>query len=200
MSSAEPGQIYDLRLRPKDLGVILIALLCLFSGWLLMQSTTTRTRSFQDELTSLRFAYPARWVALPPPMNVVLLITNPATPSAFKTTISVENRPIDPASPPTLQDLLDRRVEQRQAQVAYQFIGESESEVGGARAIRTDYAFVTQPIVEARRDTLPVVVQTREYIIITADQSYYITLAAPEGEFVRVLPTFERMIASMEVS
>lgn len=192
-------EIYDLRLRPKDLGVFLIAVLCLFGGWLLMQSTTTRTRSYADELTPLRFDYPAGWIQTASPENVLLTIINPVTPSAFKTTISVENRPIDPASPPTLQTLLDRRVEQRQTQTGYHFLSDGEAEVGGVRALSSDYAYVVQPIDEARRASLPVVVQAREYIIVTADQSYYVTLSAPENEYEQARRQFDRVVASMAV-
>ncbi|MFV9506768.1 MAG: hypothetical protein AB4911_19635 [Oscillochloridaceae bacterium umkhey_bin13] len=190
---------YDLRIHPKDVGVLLIAALCLFGGWLLMQRTTSQTISFQDELTPLQLAYPAGWIVAPPVENIVLAVINPVTPSLFKTTISVENRLIDPANPPTLQTLLDRRIEQRQSLTSYHFLGERETTVDGARAIVTDYAYVTLPIDESRRAALPVVVVAREYIVITADQSYYITLAAPETTFEADARRFERMVADIRL-
>lgn len=199
MSEARTETIYDLRLRPKDLGVTLIAVLCLFGGWLLMESATTRTQSYQDEITPLRFSYPAGWVAAQPAENVLLAIADPSTPSAFKTTISVENRPIDPVAPPTLQTLLDRRVEQRQQLTGYHFLSDGEEEVGGVRALVSEYAYVVQPIDEARRASLPVVVHAREYIIVTADQSYYVTLGAPEDRFTAARRQFDQVIASMVV-
>lgn len=192
-------QIYDLRLRPKDIGVALVVMLCLLGGWLLMQSALGQTRSYADDLTPLRFAYPARWVEAESPENVLLTLRNPVTPSVFKTTISVENRPIDPASPPTLQTLLDRRVEQRQQLLGYHFLGDSEGELGGARALISEYAFVTQPIDEARREALPVVVRAREYIVITADQSYYFSLVAPELAYDEARRQFDRLVASATV-
>lgn len=196
VSRAEPA---PMRLRPKDLGVALIAALCLLGGWLLMQTTTGRTTSFASDLVPLRFSYPAGWIQQPGAENILLSVVNPATPSAFKTTITIENRPIDPASPPTLQTLLDRRVEQRQQLVGYHFLRDAEAEVDGARALVSDYAYVVQPIDEARRASLPVVVEAREYIIVTADQSYYVTLAAPEASFAEALRRFDQVIASMEV-
>lgn len=199
MTQARNDRIYDLRLRPKDLGVALIAVLCLLAGWLLMQSTVTRTVSFQSEVVPLRLAYPAGWIEVPAAENVLLNVANPATPSAFKTLISVENRPIDSVSPPTLQTLLDRRVEQRQQLTGYHFLGDGEAEVAGVRALVSDYAYVVQPIDEARRAALPVVVQAREYIIVTADQSYYVTLVAPEGQYEQARRQFDRVIASLQV-
>lgn len=191
--------IYTLRMRPKDIGVALAALLFLLGGWLLMTSATARTRPFQDEATPLRFEYPADWIAVETLQDVVLRVADPATPSAVKTSMTVESRPLDPANPPTLQTLLDRRVEQRQALTGYHFLSEAETEVGGARAIVTEYAYVVQPIDEPRRASLPVVVRAREYIIVTADQSYYVTFSAPDQVFDRESRRFERVIASMVV-
>ncbi len=191
--------IYTLRMRPKDIGVALVALLFLLGGWLVMTSATTRTRTFQDEVTPLRFDYPADWIAVESLQDVVLRVVDPATPSAVKTSLAVESRPLDPANPPTLQTLLDRRVEQRQALTGYHFLSETESDVGGARAIVSEYAYVVQPIDEPRRASVPVVVRAREYIIVSADQSYYVTFTAPDQVFDRVSRRFERVIASMVV-
>lgn len=199
MTQATGDRIYDLRLGPKDVGVALIAALCLLAGWLLMQSATTRTRAFQSEVAPIRFSYPAGWVVGAGAENILLTVANPTTPSAFKTTLSVENRPIDPAAPPTLQTLLDRRVEQRQQLTGYHFLSDGEAEVGGVPALVSEYAYVVQPIDEARRAALPVVVHAREYIFVTADQSYYVTLAAPEGSFDEARGHLDRVIASMQV-
>ncbi len=199
MTQASNDAIYDLRLRPSDIGVALIAALCLLGGWLLMQSTQARTISFRSEVAPISLSYPAGWVEVPAAENILLNVSNPTTPSAFKTTISVENRLIDPESPPTLQTLLDRRVEQRQELTGYHFLSDGEAEVAGVRALVSEYAYVVQPIDEARRASLPVVVQAREYILLTADQSYYITLAAPEHAFDEASRQFDRVIASLQV-
>lgn len=191
--------IYDLRMRPKDVGVAVIATLCLLLGWMLMQTTTTRTQTFATDLAPITFAYPTGWIATETPENVLLRVANPSTRSPFKTALTVESRPLDPASPPTLQTLLDRRVEQRQAFSNYHFLAEEEAEVDGARALVSEFAYVVQPIDEPRRAALPVVVHSREYIIVTADQSYYVTLAAPEDEYAEARKQFDRVIASMQV-
>jgi hypothetical protein len=66
--------------------------------------------------------------------------------------------------------------------------------------MQLEYAYVAQPIDEPRRASLPVVVHTREYIVVAQDRTYYITLAAPESEFERASARFERMIASVRIS
>lgn len=198
--STSGEQIYDLRLRPKDLGVAVIAILCLLGGWLLMQTTTTRTQTFEptDE-APIRFDYPAGWITTDRPENVLLRLTDPGTASAFKSVLTIEGRLLDPASPPTLQTLLDRRVEERQALPSYHFLSDAETEVDGARAMVSEYAYVVQPINEPRRATLPVVVHAREYIIVTADQSYYVGLSAPEDEYETTRAHLDRLIASLKV-
>jgi hypothetical protein len=82
----------------------------------------------------------------------------------------------------------------------YHFLGDGEATVGGAKAMQLEYAYVTQPIDEARRSSLPVVVRAREYIVVTQDRTYYITLAAPENEFERASQRFDQMIASVQLS
>lgn len=191
--------VWRLRLLPKDLGVALVTLLALGLGWLLMAQTEGQTRAFADPDSPLRLAYPAGWMSADSFQDVLLKVEDPLTPSAFKTTLTVESREIDPASPPTLQDLLDRRVEQRGLLTGYHFLAEGETTVAGARAISSEFAYVVQPIDQPRRASLPVVVHAREYIFVTADRSYYVTLAAPDNAFERASAQFEQIIGSMEI-
>jgi hypothetical protein len=199
MTTTSGASIYRLRTRPKDIGVALITALCLLSGLALMIATTSRTQTYQDPVTPLRFQYPADWISADSLQLVALRAVDPTTPGAFKTTLTVEQRELDPASPPTLQTLLDRRVEERQQLASYHFLDESETEVGGARAIVSEYAYVVQPIDEARRASLPVVVRAREYIVVAGNQSYYFTLAAPEGQYADARRQFDRIIQSAVV-
>jgi hypothetical protein len=191
--------IYRLRMRPKDLGVALITALCLLGGLALMLSVTTRTATFQDEATPLRLQYPADWIGVDTLQIVSLRVADPTSPGAVKTSLTVEQRELDPAAPPTLQTLLDRRVEERQQLMGYQFLDEAETTVGGARAMVSEFAYVVQPIDEARRASLPVVVRAQEYIVVTGAQSYYFTLAAPDGRFEAARPEFDRIMGSVVV-
>jgi hypothetical protein len=188
--------IYGLRMRPKDLGVALVAALFLLGGLALMLATTGRTTTFQDELSPLRVSYPADWNSADSLQNVALRVVDPTTPGGVKTSFTVEQRELDPADPPTLQTLLDRRVEQRQQLTAYHFLAEGEGTVGGERALISEYAYVVQPIDEARRSSLPVVVRAREYIVVAGEQSYYLTLAAPEAAYPAARRQFDRIIES----
>jgi hypothetical protein len=192
-------RLFRLRLLPKDLGVALVALAAFGLAWLVMQQATGRTREFRSEDTPLRLSYPAGWSSVDSLQDVLLKVEDPLAPSAFKTSLSVEERLLDPAAPPTLQSLLDRRVSERGQLTGYHFIDEQEALVGGQRAIRSDYAYVVQPIDEPRRPSLPVVVLAREYIVISGERSFYLTLAAPEADWERASARFEQIVAGVQL-
>jgi hypothetical protein len=189
-----------MRTLPKDLGVALAVLIALGLGLLLLLNTVGRTKVYQSADTPFRMAYPATWIDATSLQDVLLKVEDPLADSAFKTALTVETRELDPQSPPTLQTLLDRRVEQRSALTGYHFLANAETTVGGLKAMQLQYAYVVQPIDEPRRASLPVVVQAREYIVVAPDRTYYITLAAPENEFARASAQFDRMLQTVQAS
>jgi hypothetical protein len=200
MPMADEPNVLPLHTRPKDLGVALAVLVALGLGLLLFLRTDGRTRLYQSADTPFRIAYPVTWVDAEALQEVLLKVEDPQADSAFKTELTVESRELDPQSPPTLQALLDRRVEQRNALTGYHFLSNMETTVGGAKAMQLEYAYVVQPIDESRRASLPVVVRAREYIVVTQERTYYITLAAPENEFERASAKFDRMMQTVQVS
>lgn len=199
IQSTDQGTVYRLRMLPKDLGVALVVLLALALGWMLRAQTEGRTREFQDPSSPFRISYPAGWGVADSLQDVVLKVADPQTVSAFKTSLTVESRELDPASPPDLQTLLDRRVEQRAALTGYHFLANSDATVAGVASAQIEYAYVVQPIDEPRRPSLPVVVQAREYIVAAKDRTFYITLAAPQSEFAEASAQFDRIIQTVVV-
>src|SRR5262245_32711915 len=185
---------------PKDVGVALAVLLALGLGLLLYLSVDGRTRIYQSADTPFRIAYPASWIDAESLQDVLLKVEDPRADSAFKTALTVESRELDPQSPPTLQTLLDRRVEQRSALTGYHFLSNQEATVGGEKAMQFEYAYTVQPIDEPRRASLPVVVVARDYIVAAQNRTYYILLAAPESEFERASALFDRIIQTVQVS
>lgn len=197
MRTAEGETIYRFRLLPKDIGVALVVLVALTLGFLLFVQVTGRTRAFQAVDVPFSIALPATWVDVESLQDVILKVEDPQTGSAFKTTFTVESRDLDPQSPPTLQELVDRRVQLRAELPGYHFLNSSEATIAGAKAARVEYAYVVQPIDTPRRASLPVVVVAREYIVVMPERSYFLTLAAPEHEFERAARRFEQMLATV---
>ncbi len=191
--------VYRPRTLPKDLGVALVALVALGLGWLLMAQTEGRTRAYAEPDGGIRLAYPATWIEGDSLQDLLLKVEDPQAASAFKTALSVERRDLDPANPPTLQTLLDRRVEERGQLSGYHLLSDGEATVAGQRAIMLEYAYVVQPIDTPRRASLPAVVHAREYLVIAGGRSYYVALAAPEEAFSRASAAFERVIRSIEL-
>lgn len=191
--------VWPLRTLPKDLGVALVTLAALLLGLLLRLSVEGGTKTYSGTNPSFAMSYPATWRTTDVTNTVVLRVENPNVESAYKTNVAVESRELDPASPPTLQALIDRRIVQHDTLTGYHLLSSGETTVNGARAAQTEYAFVEQPIDAPRRASLPVVVHSREYIVLAKDRVYYITLAAPENDFADAGKQFDSMIQTVKV-
>ncbi len=182
MIQTEHGTAYDIRFLRKDVGVALVVAAALALGLVLRMQTVSRATAFQDKDTGFRIAYPATWGTVDLAPEALLLVQDPQADSAFKTTLTVEVRDLDPSSPPTLQDLVDRRVAERGALTGYHFLANEPAAVGGAKAMRIEYAYTVQPIDQPRRASLPVVVRALEYVALGTASVYYVTVAAPASE------------------
>ena len=187
------------KMLPKDLGVALVTLLALAAGWLLYAQVDGQAKQFQTEDGTFRISYPAAWSGVDSLQDVLLKVEDPSADSAFKTTMTVEERELDSQNPPTLQTLMDRRIEQRSQLTGYHFMSNQDAIVSGQRATELQYSYVVQPIDTPRRASLPVVVRAREYIVVGSSRTYYITLAAPENEFERASARFDRALATVSV-
>lgn len=183
----------------KDLGVAIVVVVALALGFLISQIVMNRTKTFQESDSPFRFEYPARWASAESLQDVLLKVEDHIAASPFKTSLTVEARELDPSAPPSMQTLVDRRVEQRGALTAYHFISNRETTVAGAPAQELVYSYVVQPNDTPRRASLPVVVIAREYIVMTPTRAYYITLAAPENEYERASQQMDGILRSVKL-
>jgi hypothetical protein len=199
IQSNQGEPLYRVRMLPKDLGVAIVVLVALALGLGMRFQVEGRTKQFQDPNSPFRMSYPAAWGFADSLQDVLLKVEDPSADSAFKTAMTIESRELDPASPPTLQDLIDRRVEQRSGLTGYHFLANTDTTVGGAKSAQIEYAYIVQPNDEPRRASLPVVVQAREYIIVGKERTYYVTLSAPENAFAEASAQFERTIRTVQL-
>jgi len=199
IQSDQVEPLYRVRMLRKDLGVAIVVLVALLLGLGMRFQVERRVKQFQDPNSPFRMSYPAAWGFADSLQDVLLKVEDPNTDSAFKTALTVESRELDLASPPTLQDLIDRRVEQRSGLTGYHFLANADATVDGAKSARIEYAYVVQPNDEPRRASLPVVVQAREYIIVGTDRTYYVTLNAPQNAFAEASALFERTINTVQL-
>lgn len=199
MIQTETGTIYGQRFLRKDIGVAIVVGIALVLGIVLRMQATNRTTLFKDNDTGFALTYPATWGSAESLQTVMLKVEDPRTDSAYKTNLTIELRDLDPLSPPTLQQLVDRRVAQRGALTAYHFLSNFPATVGGAKAERIEYAFTVQPIDQPRRASLPVVVRAQEYIVVGKTSVFYISLAAPENEFAKARAQMDQIIQTVQV-
>jgi hypothetical protein len=197
--TSQTRRIAPVRMLPIDLGVALVVLVALAAGFVLREQVTGRTQTFAEEGAPFTLTYPATWGALDPVEGTIMSVVNPISPSAFKTALQVDRRDLDPASPPDLQTLVDRRIEERSALTGYHFMGRSDTTVDGAPAAQIDYAYVVQPIDTPGRAALPVVVMAREYIVLAGGTSYYIRMAAPEASAEAAFRQFDTIIGTVNL-
>lgn len=188
--TATRQRVYTLRLWPKDLGVVLVTITALALALVLRQGIVGATRTVQADGSPFTMTYPATWDRVEPPAGILLRIEDPRAASAFKTAVTVEGRDLDLAVPPTLQALADRRIEQGAELLAYRLLATGEATIAGARGVRLDYAYVVQPLDSPQLESPPVVVRARQYIVVTANRAYYLTLDAPGNEFTAAAEQF----------
>jgi hypothetical protein len=194
--TAELHRIHNLR---KDVGVALVVIVALALGWWLRSYTLSRTTAYQDSETGFSLQFPTAWGVADTLQDVMLKVENPTTASAYKTNLVVEARELEPQNPPTLQELVDRRVTQKSNLTGYHFIGEQEGVVDGQPARQIVYAYIVQPIDQPRRVALPVVVMAREYIVVGPDRVYYLTVAAPEDEFAAASAQLDGILKTVNI-
>jgi hypothetical protein len=197
---ADDRSFYPMRYLRKDVGVAIVAGACLLIGLLIMNWATTRTQAFAAQDVPFGVSYPAGWIATESLLDAPLMkVEDPLADSSFKTSMTVETRELDPAAPPTLQEQLDRRVQDRSGLTGYHFLANTETTVAGQKAMRYEYAYTAQPLDEPRRASLPVVVVAQEYIVIAPDRTYYITFAVPENEIDLNRPRIEQIMQSVKL-
>src|SRR5436190_6767526 len=127
--TAQHTTIYPIRMRRKDIGVAIVVLLALGLGLLLKFQVEGRTRVFQDKDSAFRMEYPAAWQATGSLLDTLIKVEDPMADSTFKTTLTVQSRELDTASPVTLQTLVDRRVAQHGSLTGYHFISNDSTTV-----------------------------------------------------------------------
>lgn len=196
----QAGVVRDFRIPRKDVGVLIVLSVALALAYLLRSQIEGRTSFFQDQNTPFALTYPTAWRRVDTPEGALLKVENPRTDSTFKTALTVESRALDTQSPPTLQQLLDRRVKQHGTLTGYHLLAQpQEEQIDMAKAMFLEYAYIVQPIDEPRRASLPVVVHALEYIVVTKENVFYITLAAPEIDFAAAAALFDEMLETVNV-
>ncbi len=196
---AQAVDVREFRTWTKDIGVAIVVIVALALGFVLRSQVGGQTTTFQDKASGFSIAYPASWGGVASLQGAILDVSDPRTGSVYKTSLSVEKRGLDPQNPPTIQQLVDRRIQQQGALTAFHLLSSQDDTVAGAKAMRQEYAYVVQPIDQALRASVPVVVHAIEYVVVTKDNAFFITLNAPESAFADASAQMNDIIRSVKV-
>src|SRR4051812_13340763 len=93
---------WPLRTLPKDIGVAVVVVVAFALGLLLRLNTELSTSQYHDTNSGFSMQYPALWRMVSSSDGALMSVQDPRANSAYKTTVSVETRQLDPGSPPTL--------------------------------------------------------------------------------------------------
>lgn len=175
-------------------GVFVVALAL---GWGLKTSAEARSVSFEGDGVTAQ--YPSGWVRADVEAPAVLQVEDRlATP--FRTTITVQRRPLPPGDVDALATVHSTMVLERGPQwTAFRVLNtREEAVVGGRSGMQATYAYVESnpnPFLE----TLPVVIEGKDFLFEVGDQAYVVTLTAAEVNFDRLGSTLEKFVQTLQV-
>lgn len=192
-------QIWRVRMLPKDLGVVITLLIAFAFALLLRVQSQSQATTFAAQDLPFQIDYPSTWMETSSLQDALLKVQDPLSSSTFKTTLLVESRDLDPSAAITLNDLVNRRIEERSTQTGYHLMDTEEIKIDGADAQYVDYAYIVQPIDEPRRPSLPIVVSARDYVIIAGDISYYVTTLVDANQADQTSGSFDQIINSIRL-
>lgn len=181
--------------------VFLLVAIALLAGWFLKISIEGRAETFTDGNISL--SYPATWFREPmaAAQGLALKASDLHSASLYRPAVALQLTQAAPALPDT-EDRLTPTVTtwtfgNSQKLSNYRVLSTEHVDIAGQKAIRIDYTYVSEPIASPYRRALPVVVEAVDYVILSQDQAYVVTLAADAHDFEQAQDQFETILNSL---
>jgi len=180
-----------------DVAVAGVFVVALALGWGLKTSAEARSVAFQGADVTAR--YPAGWVRAEAKAPTVLQVEDRLA-IPFRTTVSVQRRPLPPDDPNALAAVHNNLVLERGTTLtAYRVLNTNDEVImGGRSGMKVTFAYVEKnpnPFLE----TLPVVMVGEDFLFAAGNQAYVITLTAAEANFDRLESTLGKFVQSLKV-
>lgn len=197
--------------------VIGLVILALIAGWVLKVSIQGQTATFASETLSVR--YPVDWLL--GKEGTLFTVTDPDSPSTFKTTFSARVEPLGEmeeqeyvfkvegvdASVKPLGEVTglnvagNRLVMRRNKELKeYNVLSARATTLMGQEALAIEYAYVDSPRAGwATAPSLPVVVQAVDTVTVKGDQVYIFTYAADANIFGQEKDTLAAILESVSL-
>lgn len=165
-----------------DVLVAIVVAVALIGGYAYWQSLAGQTVQVTDSFSGFSIKIPNHWtVEQDPSSDTFINAYDSRADSSYKTSISGQSFAIDTENPATLNDIVDRLIQQRGDELmAFHLLDDQPTTIAGAEARAISYAYVTRPIDDPFSDAPPVVVITTDYVIYTANEYWVVTLVADE--------------------
>jgi hypothetical protein len=179
--------------------VVGLVILALLLGWALKDWVQSQTVPFTSDDGLLSVQYPAHWLGQVD-KGALLTVSDVRGEGAFKATFSVSARGMDPGYPLTQSDLLVMlSVRRAEELTAYRVLSMDQGMVDGLEASKVEYAYVVEPA-GGLQNSLPVVVEAADYVVIYEGSAYVLTFAAVAEHFAEEEGVFDSILASVEFS
>ncbi|MGQ9625658.1 MAG: hypothetical protein ACUVV0_01975 [Anaerolineae bacterium] len=184
--------------------VWLLVIIALAAGWVLKTNIQGQMEVFTDPQSALTVRYPATWMKESDP-NSLLTVSDPHSPSAFKSTFTVQVREIkkEGEQPEYEETALARQANlwtlgKGQELPFFRVLETKPGNVAGKPAMLINYSYVADPLrATARSVTLPVVVKALDALVIHEGRVYIFTFAADQTAFTAELSLMEKLMASL---
>jgi len=152
-----------------------------------------------DSFSGFSISIPSQWtVQTDSAADTFITAYDSRAESAYKSSISGQSFAIDTENPATLNDIVDRLIQQRGDELlAFHLLDDQPTTVAGAQARAVQYAYVTRPIDDPFSDAPPVVVIATDYVIYTANEYWVLTLVADEKIADREQKDFDNILKSV---
>jgi hypothetical protein len=176
---------------------LVAAVVVLFLGLTLRGGALNVTQEFEDLEAGIRAQIPANWLLDAESDDYVFRAEDPdALP--FKTMLQVSVLPVgDDATPRNVLDLLD--IQRANRFSAYRVISRTEETLrDGSPAIRMEYAY-TQDERNPFLETLPIVVEGVDVVVLRRSQAVVITFREERSQFEDNLYLFENLLQTLEI-
>ncbi len=184
-----------------DVLVAIVVVAALVGGFVYWQSLSGQTTRVTDSFSGFSMSIPNQWtVQQDPSSDTFITASNSRADSSYKSSISGQSFAIDTDNPATLDDIVDRLIQQRGDELmAFHLLDDQPTTVAGAQARAVSYAYVTRPIDDPFSDAPPVVVIATEYVIYTANEYWVVTLVADEKIAAKEQKDFDNILASVSL-
>ena len=186
--------------RADVLVAVVIALAFLAAG-LYQRSLAGQTTAFRDSHSGFTLNIPDHWtVNTDTATDTFLSAYNSRADSIYKSTVTGQSFALDPDSPVTPDELVDRLVQRHQIDwLGYHLLDIQKTTVAGADARLIQYAYVTRPIDDPFSSSPPVIVIATDTLIFTRTQYWLLTTAADEKIADQAQIEFDAILASVRL-